>query len=59
MFENYSDIVTTKQACEMLGLSKNSVLMLLKQGTIKTLKYGRKYLIPKQSLIEYISNGIC
>ena len=54
MFNDYPDILTTKQLQEMLCLSKNSVLGLLKDGEIKSLRKGSKYLIPKLCVIEYI-----
>lgn len=58
MFSNYPDILNTKQLQDMLGLSKNSVLDLLKSGEIKYLRKGKKYLIPKICVKEYIMSKI-
>ena len=56
MFEEYPDVVSTKQLQSMLGLSKNSVLELLHNNEIRHFRKGRKYLIPKLCVIEFISN---
>jgi len=58
MFEKYPDILTTKQLQSMLGLSKNSILDLLNNHEIKHFRKGKKYLIPKVCVIEYIMRKI-
>jgi len=56
MFTGYPDILNTQHLQDMLGLSKNSILDLLKNNHIKHFRKGRKYLIPKICVVEYISN---
>lgn len=60
MLEEYKDVLTVQEVKQILGYKSNNTLYkLLHNGS---LKYGRqpngKYLIPKQSLVEYL-NGHC
>ena len=58
MFESYPDILSAEDVSEMLGICKGKVYSLLKDGYISSLKVGRKYLIPKKSVIAFI-DGTC
>ena len=55
MFAEYSDIVTVDEVMKMLRLGKNTVYSLLKSEQIKTLKVGARYIIPKTSVIEFVT----
>ena len=55
MFTKYSDVVSVEEVMEMLHLGRVTVYELLKSGKIKALKVGRKYIIPKKSVIEFIA----
>lgn len=55
MLDNYSaDVVSVEELCRILRLGKNSVYDLLKKGKIKNLRVGKKYIIPKKSVIEFL-----
>ena len=56
-FENYPDIVTPDDIQKMLRIGRNSVYDLLKQGKIKSLRVGKKYLIPKTSVINFLQTA--
>ena len=58
VFESYSDIVSVDDIMRMLGIGKSSVYSLLKTNQIKHVRVGRKYVIPKQAVIDFI-NGVC
>ena len=58
VFESYSDIVSVDDIMCMLGIGKSSVYSLLKSNQIKHVRVGRKYIIPKQAVIDFI-NGVC
>ena len=58
MFEKYSDIINVKDLCEMLGIGKNMAYKLLMNNHIRSIKEGKKYIIPKKSVLEYISSHI-
>ncbi|MBR6939946.1 MAG: helix-turn-helix domain-containing protein, partial [Clostridia bacterium] len=36
---------------------RNSAYSMLKDGLIKTIKVGKKYIIPKKSVIEFIETA--
>lgn len=50
----YGDILTVKEVQELLGIGKNSVYDLIKNGYLKHKKVGGKYLIPKSSVKNFI-----
>lgn len=54
MFENYDDILTVDEVCKALHIGKTNVYKLLKNGVINSKKIGKKYLIPKLYLMDYI-----
>lgn len=54
MFENYPDILTLKQAQNMLHIGRNSMLDLIYSGEIEAFKIKGKWRIIKSDLILYI-----
>lgn len=54
MFENYPDLMTSEQVAELLSIGKNKLYEILKNKTIPSIKIGKKYLVPKKLLVEYI-----
>ena len=58
MFTDYPDVVNVEQLCEMLGgPSSKSVYRLLKEGAIQSYWIGKRYRIPKVSVIEYLTGS--
>lgn len=55
IFKNYPDVVTVEDLQNMLHIGRNTAYGILKDGAIKTIKIGKKYIIPKQSVIEFIN----
>lgn len=55
MFKEYPDVVTVEDLQKMLHIGRSAVYSLLKSGRIKTLKFGKKYIIPKSSVIEFLT----
>ena len=53
MFLEYPDVLSVKQLCEALGISRATAYYILQDGQLHSLKVGRAYRIPKRSLIEY------
>ena len=51
MFSEYGDIVTVEEVMKMLQIGRVSVYQMLKSGEIRSLKVGKKYVIPKKSVI--------
>lgn len=54
MFEEFDDVVTIEELCEMIKIGKNNAYKLLKSGKIKSFKNGTTWRIPKQAVIEFI-----
>lgn len=57
MFDSFNDVLTVDDLCKALSLGKNSVYSLLKSGAIKSIRIGKKYLVPKLYLIDFISSN--
>ena len=55
MFDTYKDVLTVDEVCTALHIGKNSVHKLLQMGTIRYIKIGKKYIIPKVYLLDFIS----
>ncbi len=58
MFDEYKDIITVKELCQMLRISKNTAYELIHSGQIKSIKVKRQIRISKQSIISYLENEI-
>lgn len=54
MFIGYPDVVTPEDLQVMLNVGRNTVYAILKEGQIKTIKVGKKYIIPKQNVIDFL-----
>ena len=57
MFREYPDILRIDEIQSMLQIGRNSAYDLLKQGLIKSIKIGKKYIIPKQSVIDFVESA--
>lgn len=55
MFKDYPDVVTVDDLRQMLHIGRSAAYSLLKSGRIKTLKFGKKYIIPKSSVIDFLN----
>ena len=53
MFSNYPDIVSVEQVAQMLGIGKSSAYDLLQTNQIRHVRVGRKYIVPKQAVIDF------
>lgn len=58
MFNDYPDVVTVDDLRQMLHIGRSAAYSLLKSGRIKTLKFGKKYIIPKSSVIDFLNTGL-
>ena len=60
MFKNYDDmpaVLTIPEAAEVLRISTNHLYyMLSRDKTIPVVKFGRRRLIPKDKLMEWMEN---
>lgn len=57
MFSDYGDIVSIEDIMRMLHIGKTAVYNLLKSKTIRSVRVGRKYIVPKTSIIEFVEKS--
>ena len=58
MFEQFPDIVSIDQISTMLNIGKSTTYTLLKAKQIQHVKVGRRYIVPKKFVIEFLG-GTC
>ncbi len=60
MFEEYDDLLTVDEACELLKIGHNTIYALLNSNKLKGFRCGRVWKIPKFAIENYIleSSGI-
>ncbi len=54
MFNDYPDILTINDITKILHIGKNTAYKLVNDKTIKSIRIGRSYKIPKCYVIEYL-----
>lgn len=54
MLEQYSDILTIEELCEILKIGRNRAYELLESGEIKAFRLGRPWKIPRLSIEHYL-----
>lgn len=57
MFKNEPDVLTVPDVIRLLRIGKNSVYSLIKEGKIGSIKQGKKIIVPKVCLVEYLADG--
>ncbi|WP_407384313.1 helix-turn-helix domain-containing protein [Ruminococcus sp.] len=55
MFIEYDEILSIEDVMEILHIGKNSVYSLLKSNEIRNIRVGKRYIVPKQSVINFIT----
>jgi len=54
MFNEYNDLLTVEELCEILTIGKNTVYKILNSGELKSFRSGRVWKIPKVAVEEYV-----
>lgn len=54
MFKEYPDILTVKQVAQALQISENSAYRLIHCNAIGHKRIGRKIIVPKRCLVDYV-----
>lgn len=57
MFKEYPDILTVSQVAEALGIGKKSVYTLIREKKLGHIRIGRKIIVPKVCLEDFISSA--
>ncbi len=56
LFQQYPEVLNTKQHQDALGIGRAGVLKLLANGKIESFKIGGAYKIPRTALVKYIES---
>ena len=54
MLNNYPDVMTPEQVAAVLCISRKSVYRLLRERTTGSKRIGKKYIIPKRCVVDYL-----
>ena len=54
--EQYPDILTVEELCNVLNIGANAAYELLNQEIAPAFRIGRRWKIPKESVISYIGS---
>lgn len=52
---DYPDVLSVDELQNLLRIGRSATYKLLKEQKIKTLKVGNRYIIPKKSVIDYLT----
>ncbi len=52
------EVMTTREAAEDLGYTIQHTRLLIRQGQIEATKFGRDWLVVRESVVEYKSRDI-
>ena len=61
MYKNYDDLplmLSVHDVAEVLGISKSSAYMLVKEKGFPRLKIGARVVVPREKFIEWINKNI-
>ena len=51
------EVYTVKEAAEALKISKDTVMKMLRNKTIRSVRAGARWIIPKQALNDYLDGN--
>ena len=54
MLEQYHDILTIEELCEILKIGRNRAYELLESGAIKGFRLGKPWKIPRSAVENYL-----
>ena len=54
MLEQYDDVISVKELCEILGIGRNRAYELLQTNKITGFQMGRPWKIPKVSVEQFL-----
>lgn len=55
MLDEYSDLLTINEQCEILQIGHNTAYSLLNNGFIAAFRIGRRWKIPKTALAAHLN----
>jgi excisionase family DNA binding protein len=52
------ELITTQEAAENLGYTIQHTRLLIRRGQIDATKFGRDWLVVRESVVEYKTSGV-
>lgn len=56
-FDSMPLVLSVEDVADTLAIGRNKAYGLVNSGTIKALKIGQHYRVPREDFIDYIKNG--
>ena len=56
ILDSYADVLTVNDLMNILHIGRNKAYELLRSKVIPSIRIGKKYVIPKNLMIEFLSN---
>lgn len=56
IFKNEPDVLTMPDVIRLLRIGRNSAYALVNEGRIGSIRQGKKILVPKTCLVEFLSD---
>ena len=54
MFKDEPEVLTVPEVAKMLRIGKNKTYDIVREGRLRTVKVGGKFLVPKLRVIEFL-----
>lgn len=58
LFKDYPDVITMADLQNMLHIGRNTAYKLVQGSSIKSIRIGKKYIIPKSSVVNFLLEGV-
>lgn len=56
ILDSYADVLTVNDVMNILHIGRNKAYELLRSKVIPSIRIGKKYVIPKNLMIDFLSN---
>jgi len=54
MYESIPDVMSVKEVADIVGVCSSTIYDAVKNGSLRSVRLGRKILVPKHCFIEYL-----
>lgn len=51
------EMISVEEMCRILSIGRNTAYQLLKEGKIEVFRIGRRWKIPRESILKYIKEN--
>lgn len=55
--EDLDEVITVEELARVMKVGRNSAYAMVRENRIKSIKNGTRYLIPKQSVIDFLNQS--